>query len=583
MSRKENVADPVNIADLFLVSAEQYGDREALKYRVGHHYESLTYGELRTEALKLAKSLQKLGLKLGDRAIIFSENRPEWVVCDLALVMLGCVNVPVHSVLSAVQLEVIIKEIKPKVLFFSDQNVDIKLLEIAKTVEGIEHLISFEDLKTDGFKKLRFFKQLVDESKLTGTEEQSMVKTAREISGDTVASIIYTSGTSGHMKGVKLTHNNFVFDTLGLMNWVDIYPEDKFLSILPLSHVFERTVGYYVALYSGASIGYSLDIASVSQEMKERKPNIIIAVPRLFEKIYERVMAKVNKNFMTKTLFRYAFQVKKEGNNETLNKLFDQYLFSKIRTEFGGEVRFFVSGGAALPPKIGKFFAILGLPILEGYGLTETSPVIATNRLEDYKFGTVGPVLDGVEVKICDGGEICVKGPNVSPGYIKDSDNVDNFKDGWFYTGDLGYFDRQGFLAISGRKKDLIVLTTGKKVSPGIVEEALESSIYVEQSFVFGEGRKHIGAVIVPNFEALKEKYPKMSLAKMLKDDKARKFLADDFLKSTNSLASVEKIRKFILAKEPFSIENGELTPKLSLRRHIIQARYQEEIESIYS
>ncbi|MEI6266394.1 MAG: long-chain fatty acid--CoA ligase [bacterium] len=580
--KTKKIRSPRNLNELFWESVQNFPDNEALCFLKGHHYESLSYRELSQEAISLACGLENLGFKSGDAAVIFSENRPEWPICDIAFNMLGVINVPIHSVLSASQLAHILDEIKPKAIFFSNINIETKLLDISEQISKIDYLFSFEDIGENGFNKLNYFKSFIRKQAPSELKSKQIVENGLSISPDQVCSIIYTSGTTGHMKGVKLTHRNFVFDTLALMKWVDVRPTDKFFSILPLSHVLERTVGYYVAIYSGSSVGYSIDLAKVSEELRARKPNIVIAVPRLFEKIYEKVIVKINNNFFVKNLFHYAFRVKKAGRSKVLISFFDKLLFSKIRDNFGGEVRFFVSGGAALSPKIADFFDTIGLPILEGYGLTETAPVISTNRLEDYKFGTVGPVLEGLEVEIREGGEICVKGPNVSPGYVRKTDNKDVFKDGWFYTGDLGNFDRHGFLIITGRKKDLIVLSTGKKVAPGIIEERLSESIFIDQSYVFGEGRKHIGAIIVPNFEALKEIFGSEGTAKLITNPRVNELLANELMRLTNHLASYEKIQKFILIKKPFTIESGELTPKLSLRRHVIYSTYLDYIEKIY-
>jgi long-chain acyl-CoA synthetase len=583
MVQKKELWLPVNLADLFYTSAERFADNEALKYKVGHHYERLTYFELRQEVIKLAIALGKLGLKTGDKAILFSENRPEWVITDLALISLGVVNIPVHSVLSPFQLETIIKEIKPEVIFFSDHELGTKFLDIAGTIAKIAYLISFEKLDMEDFHHLVYFKDLVDGSSISGRGEAELLELALRVKPESVATIIYTSGTTGHFKGVQLTHKNILSNVLAVINCVWVYPEDRFFSILPLSHIFERTIGYYIPLYAGASVGYVTDLKNVSQEIKERQPTIVIAVPRLFEKIYEKILDNVEKSIFKKIIFRFAFSLKKDGQHKTLEKFFENLVFTKVRAEFGGEIRFFVSGGAALPAKLGRFFEQVGLIILEGYGLTETAPVISCNRLKDYSFGTVGPVLEGVEVKFSSSGEIVVKGPSVTPGYIRKEDTKEAFThDGWFKTGDYGYFDRKGFLVLTGRKKDLIVLSTGKKVAPTLVEEQLEFSLYIDQAFVFGDARKHIGAIIVPNFEKMKEKFGLKGLHHLAKDDKVREFLNEEIKELLKNYASYEKIYKFIIQPEPFSIENGELTPKLGLRRHVIYERNLEEIEKLY-
>ena len=583
VDNKKNLWLPVNIADMFLTSAEKYSDREALKYRIGHHYESLTYFQLKEETIRLAVHLKELGFDPGEKAILFTENRPEWVLVDLALAMLGVINVPIHSVLSPSQLGVIIDEIRPRAIFFSNHDLGFKLLEISERVNKVPYLISFEKLEKITFSHLIYFKDLMDGISATEKEKSEVIEGALRVKPEDVCTIIYTSGTTGNFKGVPLTHRNFIYDFIAVLKLVDVFPEDRFFSILPLSHVFERNVGYYVPIYAGASIGYSIDMSKISEEIRDRQPTIVIAVPRLFEKIYEKIQKKAGSNVLKKYLFQLAFYYDREGRSRLLKKIFDKLVFSKIRNQFGGALRFFVSGGAALPSKLGKFFDQSGLIILEGYGLTETSPVISCNCLDDYSFGTVGRVLEGVDIKISGSDEILVKGPNVFGGYLKEEDNIEAFtKDGWFRTGDYGFLNKKGYLVLTGRKKDLIVLSTGKKVAPTMIEELLESSLYIEQAYVFGDARKHIGAIIVPNFNELKLLYPEKGKKQLVQDKRVIEFFSAEIDKLLAECASYEKIRKLIMQTDPFTVENGELTPKLSLRRHIIYERNLDEIEKIY-
>lgn len=576
---------PRNIAELFYLSVDKYPDNAALAYRVGHHYESLTYKQLRDEVTILALALKKLGIKPGDKAILMSENRPEWVIADLALSSIGAIGAPLHNVLSATQLSDVIRELSPKVMFFSGEETEEKMISIAEQIAKIPLLISFERKDTETLGKLHYFKELIDNHEATEEEKQEVVDASRDIDPTSVCTIIYTSGTTGHLKGVQLTHSNLIANIDGCRGNIWSDETDKFFSILPLSHVFERTAGYYIPLYFGSSIGYSLDVANAAAEIIERQPTIIVAVPRLFEKIYEKVLEKVNKNLFSKLIFRISFGRRRVGKkDDILDKIYDKIVFSKIRDSFGGQIKFFVSGGAKLPEKLGKFFDTVGLTILEGYGLTETSPVIAVNELTAYKFGTVGHVLSNVNVKIGKGDEILAKGPSVMKGYLRVEDNKEAFTtDGWFKTGDMGFVDKNGFLTITGRIKDLIVLTTGKKIAPVPVEEALELSEYIEQACVLGDGYKHIIALIVPNFEALVEKFDISRKEKLLHDEEVLGFLHSEIEFATRNMASIEQIRKYLILKEPFSMESGEMTPTLKLRRHIILARNQEEIEKVYS
>jgi len=578
---KTDIWTPVNLADMFLTSAELHAGREALKYKSGHHYESLTYGQLREEVFSAAKALAAMGLAKGVRAVIISENRPEWVITDLAIQLLGAVNVPIHSVLSAQQISEIITEVKPDFIFYSDKKVEDKLLSLSTDLSKIKHLVSYEKVEDSAHAgRLSYFKDITSE-KLSESDKSTLVDNALKIKPDDLCSIIYTSGTTGHLKGVKLTHGNFIANIIGTLNAIWILPTDKFFSILPLSHVFERTAGYYIPIYSGASIGYCLNIETLSLEIQEQKPTVVLAVPRLYEKIYERVLAKANKSFVTKLIFRLAFATKK---NSRFYPLFDKLVFSKVQGNFGGNIRFFISGGASLPKKIGQLFAKVDMLVLEGYGLTETSPIVAVNEMTSYRFGTVGHPINNVNVKIAEDGEILVKGPSVTSGYIREEDNLEAFNtEGYFRTGDLGMIDDGGFLTITGRKKDLMVLTTGKKVAPVPIEEALEMSEYIEQAMVFGDARKHIGALILPDYEKLSVKYGKTGKEKLLKSMAVQEFIHEEAKQATRNMSSIEQVRKCITIIDPFTLENGQLTPTLKLRRHIISEQYAIQIEDIYN
>ena len=448
MAKEKTQWIPLNLGDMFLTSAELRADNEALRYKVGHHYESLSYFELKTEVMKLSKALLDLGFVKGDTGIIVSENRPEWVITDIAMQLIGCVTVPVHEVLSAAQLATIIEEVKPKAIFFSEKFVEDKLLEIADDVAKVDHLISYSKLGQDNFEKLAYLKELIDSSDLTVAEQSGIVEAALAVKPTDLASIIYTSGTTGHLKGVKLTHGNFIADIVGTTEAIWILPTDKFFSILPLSHVFERTAGYYIPIYAGAAIGYCLSLETLSQEIQEYKPTIVLAVPRLYEKIYEKVQAKANKSLVTKLIFKAAFATKKTS---PLYPLFDKLVFSKVKGNFGGNIRFFISGGASLNKKIAQFFKKVDMLVLEGYGLTETAPIIAVNQIKSYRFGTVGHPISNIEVKLDKDGEILVKGPTITKGYVRPSDTQEAFTwDGFFRTGDFGTIDEDGFLTIAG-------------------------------------------------------------------------------------------------------------------------------------
>lgn len=565
---------PSNLADMFLTNAERFADRDALKYRVGHHYHTLTYGELRREVLAFAKALTSLGVKKGDRVVLISENRPEWVITDLATTMIGAVNVPIHEVLSATQIGTIIAEVEPKAILYPGQKVATKLLELADIVVKVPHLISFE--KAEGKGKVLYFKELIDGQSLTTEETVAIEGKALKLDPDEVVTIIYTSGTTGHFKGVELTSRNFISNVVGVLENVKVSETDKFLSILPLSHVFERTVGYYVPLYSGSMISYIEDPARLAEIASAEKPTIIIAVPRLYEKVYAAVMKKANASPVKAVVFKLAFAIGKKYSKKSMAyKLADKVVFQQVKAAFGGEIRFFVSGAASLPKEIGRFFDALDIPVLEGYGLTETSPIISTNTLIAQKYGTVGQKLSNMQIKTSKDGELLVKGPGVFEKYFRNPEKTKEAftSDGWFKTGDLVDIDRDGFIKFRTRAKEIIVLSTGKNVGPAIIEERMETLPLIDQAFVFGDERKHIGALIVPDKEQCKG----------LKGDALHEALVSALESDVNKhLASYEKIRKFVVISQPFTVENGLVTPTLKIRRKEIEQKYSNEIEALY-
>ncbi|MDD3679061.1 MAG: AMP-binding protein [Patescibacteria group bacterium] len=386
---------------------------------------------------------------------------------------------------------------------------------------------------------------------------------------------MYTSGTTGQFKGVELTNENFITNISDVLSWVEVTHKDKFLSVLPLSHVFERTVGYYIPLLCGATIGYVLDPTKISEVAQAEKPTIIIAVPRLYEKIYLAVKEKAEKSAIKKVLFKIAFDIGKKMERGTLlYQIANLIVFKKIKKAFGGKVRFFVSGAASLQQEIGEFFDALSIPVLEGYGLTETSPIISTNSVKNRKYGTIGKVLPSVQYKI-EKGELYVKGPSVFGGYYKQPQKTKEAltSGGWLKTGDLVSEDRDGYLKFDKRKKEIIVLSTGKNIGPAHLEEMMQMSPLINQAFVFGDEKKHVGALIVPEKEKVK------GLDKKKLEEEIKKEL-DRFL--NNQVSSYEQVRKFIIIKKPFTVENGMLTPTLKLRRQKIEEVYAEEIEKIY-
>jgi len=422
-----------------------------------------------------------------------------------------------------------------------------------------------------------------------------------QIPPDHVATFIYTSGTTGEPKGAMLTHHNLQSNVDACLQVIHAGPDDVFLSFLPLSHVFERMAGHFTAVACGATVYYCETLFTIARDMQIARPTVMLAVPRLFESIRDRVMENVTKQPpLRRRIFHWAFRNASKAAQAVRgerrwtpwlrfkHRLADRLVLHKVRDLTGGRLRFFVSGGAALGRHTAEFFHAFGILVLEGYGLTETSPVVSVNRPEYYRFGTVGRPIPGVEVRIAEDGEILVRGPNVMLGYYnKPAETAEVIDpDGWFHTGDLGSIDADGFLRITGRKKDIIVLANGKNVAPVPIEEQLKTSPYIAEAVLFGDEQDVITALIVPNFEQTRE-WAKMqgllvqSDAELVALPEVKQLMKQEIDRLTTHLAEFEKVRRFTLLDHPFSIETGELTPTLKVRRHFIKQRYAKELEAM--
>jgi long-chain acyl-CoA synthetase len=446
------------------------------------------------------------------------------------------------------------------------------------------------------------FNAVLEKGKLFKDDHHEHFQTHLELSKeDDLCTIIYTSGTTGEPKGVMLTHKNILSNVKSACEVISVTDKDTFLSFLPLSHIFERMAGYYLALACGSTVAFAEGIEKISLNMGEIKPTVMTGVPRLFERMYNKIMRNVEKQPEKKQkIFNWGVTIGQEyaqlkRTEESIpisltikHKLADKLVFSKLRSVTGGNLRFFISGGAALARDLGVFFEAVGILVLEGYGLTESSPVIAVNRENDYKFGSVGKTIPGVEVKIAKDGEILASGPNIMQGYYKKKkETKDVIKDGWLHTGDIGVFDAEGFLLITDRKKSLFKTSGGKYIAPTPIENLFLGSKYIDQFIIIGDKRMFISALIVPDFEALKEYADAHRIAYSSNEDLIKLKQIDDMMQQEfasfqKKLASFEKVRKFTLLNKPFTIEAGEMTPSLKLKRNVIEARYKDLIEDMY-
>ena len=566
-------------------------------------YRGINYQEFEEQTENFAFGLAALGIKKGDKVAISSENRPEWVYSDMAILGLGAMDVPLYPSLTSDSQEFILNNSESVGIIVSNKFQMNKTLKIRHNCKKIKYVIVLneKDIEDSKSNNIYSFKEVQEMGiKYKELNPDLFKESVKSINENDICTLIYTSGTTGAPKGVMLTHKNIVSNVHGALESIPISSKDVFLSFLPLCHIFERMSGYYTGFACAGTVYYAESIETVSQNILEAKPTIITTVPRLFERIYSKIIKNVEKEAVHKQkIFYWAVEIgkkyskaKKENNIPLKLKLnyriADKLVFSKLKEKMGGRLRFFVSGGAPLSREMGEFFESIGIIILEGYGLTESSPVIAVNRVDDYKFGTVGKVMPGVQVKIASDGEILVKGPNVMQGYFKNKiETNESIKDGWLHTGDIGVFDSDGFLMITDRKKHLFKTSGGKYIAPAPIENLFLTSKYIDQFMLIGNHRMFLSALIVPDFESIKEyadshKIDYSDTAELINKKEIYDLIDKEISSLQKKLANYEKVRKFRILDKPFTIESGEITPSLKLKRKFVEERYAYLIEGMY-
>jgi long-chain acyl-CoA synthetase len=592
------------IPEMFWGLTEKYSSiqRPVLMYKSDGKYVGMGYSELRRKVEIFAAGLASLGIGKGDRISIVSENRPEWVIADQAIAALGGVIVPVYPTMTARQNAYIFNDADVRLVIVSNQFQLNKVLKVLDSVPSLEKIILMSDRAPIDDDRTIAFSAVLTMGEEFEKSNPGLVQSSRlKVKPGDLLTLIYTSGTTGNPKGVMLTHANLCTNCISSASVIPIGPDDTLLSFLPLSHSFERMAGYYTALSCGATVAYAESVETVRENMLEVHPTIVTTVPRLFERIHGRVMKQVESEpAPQRKIFFWALGVGRDFAQAVRSgkvgralrirhALADALVFRKIKKRTGGRLRFFVSGGAALAREFGEFFEAVGLKIIEGYGLTESSPVIAANRLENYRFGTVGQPIPGVEVKIAEDGEILARGPNIMRGYWRNSVATREALDpeGWLFTGDIGFIDQEGFLRITDRKKHLFVSSGGKNIAPQPIENLFLSSRYIDQFMLIGDRRMFLTALIVPDFDALKEFADERGIAYSCNADLAGNPEVNDLIESLvgtiqKDLASFERVRRFTLLDQEFSIENGELTPTQKVRRKIIEEKYAHVINKMY-
>ncbi len=577
------------LSKVFWRSVETYAEKPAMLVKREKQFRPITYRELGRRVFAFARALYELGVREGDRVAVLSENRPEWAITDWATISLGAITVPIYPTLTAPQALEILSDAEPKVVVVSDRK---QLRKVCEALEGSTLAPQLIVMEPEGAGDVPTFEQLLNQpGTLTESMLQAMVDASRP---EAIVTFIYTSGTTGEPKGAMLTHRNFLSNIEASLEVLQVSSEDITLSFLPLSHVFERMAGHFLPIYVGMTIAYAESLFTLANDMLEVRPTIMLGVPRFYASVMERILASVRQMPpLRQKLFYRALEVGKEYSRcwrerrpvplgiKLQHALLDKLVASKIRARVGGRLRFFVSGGAALPKEVAEFFHAFGILILEGYGLTETSPVLTVNPPEAPRFGSVGKPLRNVEIKIAPDGEILARGPNIMLGYYKkpEATAAAIAPDGWFHTGDIGYMDRDGYLYITDRKKDIIVLANGKNVAPQPIENLIKQSELVQEAVVFGDGMSAPVALIVPNMDALRafakqEGIDATAPDALLNHDAIQKRFRQEIERVNRELADFQRIKAFRLIAQPFTIESGELTPTLKVKRRVVAEKY---------
>ncbi|MDC3125282.1 long-chain fatty acid--CoA ligase [Candidatus Pelagibacter sp.] len=558
-----------NLLELFF---EQYSnqkpDQNFLK-SLKTHKESFTWKDTYINILKLTNELSSL-ITNKDRCLLISENRPEWMISDLSIMLAKGITVPAYITYTERDYEYLIDDCKPTVIIVSDEEQYNKIKNIIKLKKFIKKIISFEEFKSDY--DITYIKNIFSKNEYKAINFSNL-----DISRKDIACIIYTSGTQGKPKGVMLSHGGILNNCEGALLLLKefISEKPKFLTWLPLSHSYEHTV-QFVQIATGAEVFYAESIDKLIKNMCECSPDIMTAVPRFYQNLYQKINASFNKTkglkkyLINKTLFlgeKILFKKKLAFLEKVQNYICEKIVRKKIKTQFGGSLKTFISGGGALDKDVGVFLNSIGLPTLQGYGLTETSPVVSCNPINDIRIDTVGPAFAGNQVKIADDGEILVKGENVMLGYWNKNDETNEvLKDGWLFTGDIGHFEN-GYLKITDRKKDILITPGGDNISPVKIENDLLKINFIDQTLVYGDNKPFLTALFV-----IKKDQTNVSNEMILKE----------LEKINNNLSKIEKIKKFLVVKDQFTIENGLMTPTLKLKRYKIIQKYKIQLENLY-
>jgi long-chain acyl-CoA synthetase len=561
--------------------------------KINGNWESISTSEFILRAMEVSKGLISLGIQPGDKIAVASSNRVEWNILDIGVQQVGAILVPVYPNISEADYRFIFNDAQVKICFVSNLELATKISNIKTEIASLQHLFTFDEL--DGYVNWNYIFEAS-----SSTPESEVHKRMNEVKRSDLVTIIYTSGTTGNPKGVMLSHNNLLSNLEACKPRIPADNNSSVLTFLPVCHVYERML-HYLYMYLGCSIHFAESMETIGDNIREVKPDVFTAVPRLIEKVFDKIMATGDTlTGVKRKLFFWAVRlaeeydvVGKSGWYKFRLAIARKLIFSKWQLALGGNVRAIASGSAALQPRLARIFLAANIPILEGYGLTETSPVVSVNSFDEgIRIGTVGTLIDGVQVRIAEDGEILVKGPNVMIGYYNNQTATDEVidKDGWFHTGDIGIFQENKFLKITDRKKEIFKTSGGKYIAPQAMENKFKESRFIEQIIVVGENEKFPSAMIVPCFAYIKEWSAKNGLnlenstnEEIAANEAVYKQIKGEVNNFNQGFGSWEQIKKFVLLPKEFTIEGDELTPTLKFKRKKILAKYQKEYQDIYN
>jgi len=591
------------LTQLFFTTVDRHaGLPAAFRSKVGGAWVSITHRETRERVQAISLGLRELGIQPGDKVAIVSENRPEWALSDYACLCARATDVPIYPTLTAKQTEYILRDSESVAVFCSTTAQVDKVLEVKSALPGLKHIVAFESAAAAQRPGVTAFAALEAKGRAAAPQHPQWKQDALTAQPDDLATLIYTSGTTGDPKGVMLSHHNIWSNVQAVLQMIPIGTGDECLSMLPLSHSYERMVDYTL-FQAGVIINYAESFDTVAANLGEVKPTVVLSVPRLYEKVYARVLENaLSGSAIKRTIFFWAKRTGEQwatlslaglpipGGLAIKKKVADRLVFSKLQARTGGKIRFFVSGAAPLSADIAKFFYSAGLPIIEGYGLTESSPVLTLNPLDRIKLGTVGRAIPGVELKIAQDGEILARGPNIMHGYYKlpeaTKETID--ADGWLHTGDIGELDSDGYLKITDRKKELLKTAGGKYIAPQPIEGMVKRNKFVANAVLYGDRRKFPIILVVPNFDNLERWARERSLSygthtELIQLPDVRAKIEREVMSTLHDLAKFETPKKVVLLENDFTIESGELTPTLKVKRRVVEKRYKDLIDAAYA